>query len=772
MNRLSYAKLLLSAIVSVYCSNFSASAEPTPSMPEDIYAAPDGPPPVSLTECPPEGFLLSLNSVETERRISSYYFLRPRNNEPNYPSYIQQGAVTFEQAGWYDVYHHAAAESGASQRNESFYMQVKNQTAPAGESLYANCGDSWIVRDSNNIETPPPGTLLYSGTFWFDTTANTVAFQHYCPLYRAGICQEFHDGSFPRSTCDYMVPSDPLSHNSVHVNMQEFCFVPRAAPAPTPPSDPMCDLFRVTIQHNDTLPVEDTQNRQNIEWLGEGPHLSCLSDHVQRAIDLCNPHTPDQWWGAWDDCVVKGYFMNATGYVTGEYRSWDETDTTVHQLLDPLGVQYSIDSPGLEPDQIECFGQVYENYSDLPETCLHYPTGGTWYFDSSCNAVNFGANDKPTDACDQAVLSWFGSPISLLWEPGTDIEADVVTTTFPLNPTQSGKVYTWKASAAAPLLVHDPRRTGQITSAHQLFGEWTFGGKSLAMNTARESRLDSGEVPLGPWKNGYEALATLDTNRDGRISGQELNELSLWFDRNRDGVSQDGEVNTVQQMGVTSLFYNHDRVDPVTRSVHAKRGFERVEQGRVIRGSSVDWYGEEADSTAALAIKNLARSAVSGMPDVEGLQSAAQELRVDPPTVPFTFAGESAPSLSGIWKWEAEEKKGSASQRYSGILTLAHNNEKLRGHSILEVPLAHKKAPSMMNLFTLDGKTERTEEGSMKLHFTLKDKGVSTAVSEAFVMDSQTLWGKTISASKVNGQQIRIEYTWRATRISSPASSN
>ncbi|MCB0324231.1 MAG: hypothetical protein KDD69_11690, partial [Bdellovibrionales bacterium] len=695
----------------------------------------------------------------------------PSNNQLNYPSYVRQGAVTLAQAGWYDVYHHAAAESGALQRNESFYMQVTNQTAPLGESLFANCGDSWIVQDSDNIQTPPPGTLLYTGTFWFDTNANTVSFQHYCPLYRAGSCLDLHDASLPASNCDEMDPVNRHSHNSVHLNMSEFCLIPRAAPIPSPPGDPLCDLFRVTIAWGDAVAEEDLHNRRNIEWVSEGPHLSCLSDHIQRAIDLCSSHTPDEWWDAWDDCVVKGYFMSASGFLTGEYRSWDITDTTTYELFDAFGAKYDVDGPRLEPDLIQCFGQIYENFSDLPPNCLHYQKGGTWYFDSECNAINFGPDDKPTAACDQAVLSWFGSPISLIWEPGTDVEKNVVSTHFPLHPGRQGKVYTWKASAGAPLLVHDPLRTGQITSAHQLFGEWAFGGKTVASTSKVGSRRDSGDSPLGPWRNGYEALSTLDTNRDGRVSGAELNELSLWFDINRDGVSQHGEVKSVQEMGVTSLFCKVDSTDPVTRSVHAKKGFERTEHGRTVTGASVDWYGEEATSSAELAIKNMARTAVAGSPDPEALNAAANELQLDAPTTPSAFSLENAPSLSGVWKWEAEEKDGSATKHYSGILTLAHRNGMLKGHSLLEVPLGSKKSRSMMNLFTLDGKTEVTEEGSMRLSFALKDKGVSTAHSEAFVMDAQTLWGKTVSASKVNGQQVRIEYTWRATRVSSPTGS-
>src|SRR5690606_41632977 len=55
------------------------------------------------------------------------------------------------------------------------------------------------------------------------------------------------------------------------------------------------------------------------------------------------------------------------------------------------------------------------------------------------------------------------------------------------------------------------------------------------------------------------ALGTLDADGDGQISGEELKPLALWFDENRDGVSQAGEVRPVVEAGVTALFYQPDR---------------------------------------------------------------------------------------------------------------------------------------------------------------------------------------------------------------------
>lgn len=48
-------------------------------------------------------------------------------------------------------------------------------------------------------------------------------------------------------------------------------------------------------------------------------------------------------------------------------------------------------------------------------------------------------------------------------------------------------------------------------------------------------------------------LAGQCVNRDGKLAGAELKGLSLWFDRNQNGVSDRGEVVPIEQASVASL---------------------------------------------------------------------------------------------------------------------------------------------------------------------------------------------------------------------------
>ncbi len=82
------------------------------------------------------------------------------------------------------------------------------------------------------------------------------------------------------------------------------------------------------------------------------------------------------------------------------------------------------------------------------------------------------------------------------------------------------------------ILVWDPRGTGRVRHAQQLFGSYTW---SI------------------PWRNGYEPLGWLDRDGDGRLSGGELTGIAIWRDADQDGVSDAGEVASLASWGVRSL---------------------------------------------------------------------------------------------------------------------------------------------------------------------------------------------------------------------------
>lgn len=86
-------------------------------------------------------------------------------------------------------------------------------------------------------------------------------------------------------------------------------------------------------------------------------------------------------------------------------------------------------------------------------------------------------------------------------------------------------------------LVRDLNHNGQIDTGRELFGDQTV--------------LPSGELA----KNGFDALAALDSNNDGRIDASDASwgDLRIWRDQNGNGKSDDGELLTPEQAGITAI---------------------------------------------------------------------------------------------------------------------------------------------------------------------------------------------------------------------------
>ncbi len=59
-------------------------------------------------------------------------------------------------------------------------------------------------------------------------------------------------------------------------------------------------------------------------------------------------------------------------------------------------------------------------------------------------------------------------------------------------------------------------------------------------------------------EDGYDAMATLDIDRNGYLEGAELDELRVWTDKNRNGRADEGELHTLQSLDITSIGVNHN----------------------------------------------------------------------------------------------------------------------------------------------------------------------------------------------------------------------
>ena len=124
--------------------------------------------------------------------------------------------LTTDSEGWYAIYDASLAESGGSQTNESAYIQIITPGNPTGQPRFANCEGWWIAVDEDNDGTPPEEPV-YLGTFWLEAGDNTLTLHHFCTLYRAGLCEDFHNPTPENGSCD------SPNWNSAHLLGEGLC---------------------------------------------------------------------------------------------------------------------------------------------------------------------------------------------------------------------------------------------------------------------------------------------------------------------------------------------------------------------------------------------------------------------------------------------------------------------------------------------------------------------------------------------------------------------
>jgi tetratricopeptide (TPR) repeat protein len=113
----------------------------------------------------------------------------------------------------------------------------------------------------------------------------------------------------------------------------------------------------------------------------------------------------------------------------------------------------------------------------------------------------------------------------------SDLEDRDARVAFDADGSGLKRKWTW-ITPKAGWLVYDPQGKGEVSSALQMFGSvsfWLF------------------------WDNGYQALAALDDNGDGELTGAELRHLAIWQDVNGNGICDPGEVRPLADWGIVAL---------------------------------------------------------------------------------------------------------------------------------------------------------------------------------------------------------------------------
>ena len=393
----------------------------------------------------------------------------------------------------------------------------------------------------------------------------------------------------------------------------------------------------------------------------------------------------------------------------------------------------------------------------------YYCKSSVAYFDKDCQAVDKTVVDA---LCNGVKLlgsfNFIGSmatPISFVWEVGVDIESAISLVDFPLDPNKIGKKWLWKASEKAPLLVYDPEHQGMIKDGTQLFGNWTFGGVKLA------SLLSSGlqTTKAVPWNNGYESLETLDSNDDGYLSQGELKSLALWFDKGSDGISSKGEVVNVGDLGITKIFLNYDSKDELTGNISASIGFERLVDGQLVKGSSIDWVTKGADTNQELLLRqfylNQSADQNIGSPKIENKDAKPEASEKSAEDILTKFG-----PLTGVWKWKYVDQYSDLKSSDGFFLLHEDMDSKIIGYTVMEAPFGDgKKVASAVLRYRLEGK-KNAGANNQEIQFKTVLANGNVLNSTAKIGDNnETLVGQSTATTKdTNGKEKTLTYRWEA----------
>jgi hypothetical protein len=396
----------------------------------------------------------------------------------------------------------------------------------------------------------------------------------------------------------------------------------------------------------------------------------------------------------------------------------------------------------------------------------------TYYMDKHCKYKSMSGD---TRVCGFAGVSW--SPISLVFDSAANLNEGMTVVPFSVDPRQPTAFSLWKASAHAPLLVYDPLHTGKVTSARQLFGNYTFGGRTL------HPTIDESDPLREPWTNGYEALGMLDADRDGKVSGPELDSVSLWLDSDRDGVADSGEVVPAHTLEVRELHYLNPIASEAEGEPKLVRGFTRVVDGKEVTGASIDWYAEtfmnEQEAAEALRAKLInepknqtdRNTSHQGDGSVDKF-SALRGLDALSFIPPLSRNHES--DLSGYWTWRTNEKEG---KEHPGFFALEQREDRVVGYSIVEVILSDNlhDLRSAVRIIPLDGQVQVAEDGKKFVSFDLFDAdGEVVVTSRATISENGTVLEGTTTqqmTSRAEGEKSSVvsTYNWRGEKFISQA---
>ena len=189
---------------------------------------------------------------------------------------------------------------------------------------------------------------------------------------------------------------------------------------------------------------------------------------------------------------------------------------------------------------------------------------------------------------------WWGvykSPLALVLEPGVSFnDLPVSLVSFKLSEDQPAEQRTvWYGSHSTGILVWLPGAEDKVVDGRNLFGTWTFGRH---------------------WNSGYEALASLDADGSGALTGGELAGIKLWVDHDANGVTDVGEIVELSAYGVTEISTRSSGAESNElygiKAYLNPEGYTFSRDGQIAKGTSFDWFIEGTPDAQGFSLRKKA----------------------------------------------------------------------------------------------------------------------------------------------------------------------
>jgi hypothetical protein len=220
-------------------------------------------------------------------------------------------------------------------------------------------------------------------------------------------------------------------------------------------------------------------------------------------------------------CLPKGEFKAGQQF---------ECDGSVHQAR-----QVSGDSS--RPVELKSLSAQYTASGQDIALSTNYPLVSAFH-----PVYSFAAPGKSFKDFQSPIVLQFNKKSSLdlvdVWAQSEVVRFDLVGDHQPVRTGWVSKT----AKGTVGFLAIDLNNNGKIDHGGELFGEYT--------------QLGSPKKADGHYyDNGFQALATFDSNHDGVIDAKdkEFDRLVVWFDKNANAVSESGEVQNLRAAKVKSI---------------------------------------------------------------------------------------------------------------------------------------------------------------------------------------------------------------------------